>query len=556
MILAELKTANAIGDLECLQARFFAKRATIFGIDYAHAEILLALLLANQACGNTVASLEDLQALSPLSAATLPLMLRTIQQVPNPMIARAADASSGNALVLWEERHGKTWWGFSRAWRAEERIAILLDRWNAEPGLPESPEIDNAMTHAHLFAFPQGGAAHVRQSDAVKAALRQRFSIVSGGPGTGKTTVVKMIVSALCHYFQIPLERVALCAPTGRAKARLLESVSPLPDVQAKTIHSLLRLHSDGSPSYSRNNPLPFDLIIVDEVSMVDSALFALLAEALSPQTRFVVVGDMNQLPSVETGAVLGDLTLRHPHLTTILTHNFRSERSILEWWKALPASRPFRTVDRENLQKQISLWLTEYGNLWMELRQQLTTKDTNSQQLACLRTLVESGRVLCTVNQGPFGREAWNRTCQYIYAPGQRAWNYLDGEPLIVEQNQRIAGTPLYNGDLGVAWTHEGVRYGVFYSEGCVRILEIDRVQGLSLAYAITVHKSQGSEFGSIFVVLPDNNARPPSRQLVYTAVTRAKSNLLVCDPEEILARPLPEEKRRTYLGLAQLPE
>lgn len=552
MILEELKTANAIGDLECLQARFFAKRACSFGLAYSDTETLLALLLANQALGNTVASLEDLQALAPASCTDLHQLLSLFLQKPNPMIAQAGTTLAAHALVLWEMHNGKTWWGFARAWRAEERIAAQLDLWNNEAKNQSAEGMEASIAHSQQLAFPNGGNPHSKQVDAVKAALLQRFSIVSGGPGTGKTTVVKMIVSAVCHQLQIPSDRVMLCAPTGRAKARLLESVSPLPDIQAKTIHSLLRLRSDGTPAFHKANPLPFDLVIVDEVSMVDSALFAMLADALSPTARFVVVGDMNQLPSVDTGAILGDLTQRHPNLTTVLTHNFRSEQSILEWWTALPLSRHSRTVDRDVLQKQIANWLQQYGELWLSLRQLLAGNATSELQISCLRKLVESGRILCTVNQGPFGREMWNRIGQHLFAPGQRAWSYLDGEPLIVEQNQRIAGIPLYNGDLGVAWTHQGNRYGVFYSEGCVRIVEIDRVQGLSLAYAITVHKSQGSEFDSVFVILPDSKARPPSRQLVYTAVTRAKRNLLVCDPTDILANPLSSENRRTYLSLA----
>ena len=527
LLAKDWQESGAVSALEIWQARVLGRQMARGGLCASEeALVFLLVLLALHRRGHTAVGDSELVlelASYPVMHQALPSLLERLRGAPYGMLAPMESPAAIQALVVWARGRGTCVWGFQRAWLAETRIANQIQRWmdgSHTPSSLDEKSVQQALDQATHLCFAEGQKPHEHQLQAVRAALQKPFSIISGGPGTGKTTVVKMIVSAVCSVYNITPDRVVLCAPTGRAKARLEESIhkdlpsdSPLRQVVGRTLHSLLRYRTDGTPSFHQANPLPYDLVVVDEVSMVDSVQFASLAGALASTSRLVVVGDKDQLPSVESGAVLADLIQALGSQVAYLTQNFRTDRSIIQWWESLQNQTPCEVADPrvslESLDSHLLEWGHEWKRLWMALRPK-TSHAVSTISIRAFKELVECGRVLCLANQGAGGRAGLNERCQRLFhSSHQRPRHFNDGEPLIVEQNQRLGDVELYNGDLGVAWIEGRRAYGLFYSSGGVRQVELSRVQGLNRAYAIAVPKSQGSEFSKVIFVRPYDDSR-----------------------------------------------
>lgn len=530
-VLCELRH---LGPLECLQAKHLC-----LGIENLRSALLL--LLAQLRTGSTLASVpqlkKDFGSIPSLEGLNIENLCEELQL--SALAAEIGSQEAPEALVWWHKHHTGTYYGFQRAWGAEIQIEQALNEiWLGDSPSPLAESCE--LLEDSLLAL------HPHQEAAIRNAVRYRMSIVSGGPGTGKTTVIRVLVATLCKVFQIPLEAVVLCAPTGRAKARMLESIQ---NITGKTLHSLLKYRSDGRPSFHPQSHLPYSLIVVDEASIVDSAQFANLILALGPEARIVIVGDKFQLPSVETGAVLGDFTgSKDPRLvarTSFLTKNFRSERSITEWWAnyeknpgtSLPGDP---RITKDAWQGLVQAWVKESYAMCPKIK---TAKD--------LQDWLLLGRVLVCTNHGEFGRDGINNWCRKLRNKNTSLSAFQNGEPIIVTVNQAVEGRELYNGDLGLVSMEGRKRYGLFVIQGKLEKISLDRIQGLELAYAITIHKSQGSEFNAVYLMLPEEESRMVTRQLIYTAVTRAKLALHICDPLSTLATGLREEERLTWLGL-----
>lgn len=569
-----LLTDGFVSDLECAQARLLGKRSS------EAARVLLLLMLAWQRRGHTAATNADLLGLLadyPVFAAQVAPWQSLWSTMAEPWLRDSSAADGDMALLIRQRESTTVRWGFQKFWRAERRIQQLLERygqdtWNAENSSPLLSQelLSHAETTALAVGFSKGMQPHAQQIAALRLAMQTAFCIVAGGPGSGKTTVVKTIVAGVCTAYGLASDRVVLCAPTGRAKARLEESflrglsaTSPFAHLPAKTLHSLLRYRPDGSPSYHQGNPLPYDLVVVDEASMVDSAQFAALLGALSPSARLLLVGDPDQLPSVDGGAVLADLLQRFPAHVARLTSNHRTAAPIMEWWSKLPVplwnlhsegsgqNREYR-YELARFQDELRQWVAALRGQWQVVRGLLVAGNSAEALGACARML-ESGRILCATHQGPAGRVAFNRLCRSLWQGAIGSGGFRDGELLLVGQNQSVDGIPLYNGDLGVAWVHGRKTTGVFYSGGALRQVELSRLAEVDSAFAITVHKSQGSEFDQVFFALPTHDKREVSRQLAYTAVTRARYQLVVLDEGNVLEQPLPLEVRRTWLSATE---
>jgi exodeoxyribonuclease V alpha subunit len=394
-------------------------------------------------------------------------------------------------------------------------------------------------------------------------ALSRSLTVLTGGPGTGKTTTVARLLALLAE--QVELDggcaakrtlRIALAAPTGKAAARLLEAVQEevraldpadrdrLPELTATTLHRLLGSRPDTSSRFrhNRDNRLPHDVIVVDETSMVSLTMMARLLEAVRPDSRLLLVGDPNQLASVEAGAVLADLVeglaAAHPGadtpIATLVTpHRFGDAIGAL--------AEAIRIGDAE---KALGVLAAGGDHIeWIDsdqptgvLRKVLVPQALALREAAALgddsealRTL-DRHRLLCAHRRGPYGVAYWNRQTERWLAertdmPLWAPW--YPGRPVLVTANDY--GLGLYNGDTGVAVLHDGVLRAVMSGATGPVELATSRLADIDTMHAMTIHKSQGSQATEVTVLLPPADSRLLTRELLYTAVTRAREKVRV---------------------------
>ncbi|PJK23841.1 exodeoxyribonuclease V subunit alpha [Mycolicibacterium goodii] len=401
------------------------------------------------------------------------------------------------------------------------------------------------------------GQGFEEQRAAAKVALSQGLTVLTGGPGTGKTTTVARLLALLAEQAALaakPSPRIALAAPTGKAAARLQEAVQleidhlelvdrrRLTGLHATTLHRLLGPRPDTSSRFRhhRANRLPHDVIVVDETSMVSLTMMARLLEAVRPQTRLVLVGDPDQLASVEAGAVLADLVegLGSRGVAQLRTsHRFgESIGALASAIRAGDASAALEVLAtggdhiewvHEDPVEQLREVLVAHA---MRLRQAAILGDMR----AALATLDEH-RLLCAHRRGPFGVDRWNRQVQRWLSEetGEPLWgSWYVGRPIMVTANDY--GLKLYNGDTGVVVaTPDGVRAVIGDSGSDTGTFATGRLTDVETMHAMTIHKSQGSQADEVTVLLPSEDSRLLTRELFYTAVTRAKTRVRVVGAE-----------------------
>jgi len=397
------------------------------------------------------------------------------------------------------------------------------------------------------------GAGFEEQREAAKVALSQGLTVLTGGPGTGKTTTVARLLALLAEQAALagkPSPRIALAAPTGKAAARLQEAVQleidqldlvdrrQLTGLQATTLHRLLGPRPDTSSRFRhhRANRLPHDVIVVDETSMVSLTMMARLLEAVRPQTRLVLVGDPDQLASVEAGAVLADLVegLGSRGVAELKTsHRFGESIGALASairtgdadaaLAVLAAGGEHIEWVHEDPVEQLREVVVPHA---MRLRQAAILGD----QREALATLDEH-RLLCAHRRGPAGVDHWNRQVQRWLGEetGEPLWgSWYVGRPILVTANDY--GLKLYNGDTGVVVaTPDGMRAVI----GDAGTFATGRLTDVETMHAMTIHKSQGSQADEVTVLLPSEDSRLLTRELFYTAVTRAKTRVRVVGAE-----------------------
>ena len=413
------------------------------------------------------------------------------------------------------------------------------------------------------------------QKRAASVALHRSLAIISGGPGTGKTTTVVRIIGLLLQTLG-PELRVALAAPTGKAANRLMESIGDsLPALgfpreiiasipaHASTLHRLLGVQRH-RPEFRHNhaNPLPYDVVVVDEASMVDLALMSKLVDALSPDCRLILLGDKDQLVSVESGAVLADCIASLPDNTVELKKSYRFERGIRslaeainggdgeEAWRLLTADDPPNVTLLRN--SYLSRVAECYG-MFME-----RALCCQPHEMESLFRYFAKFRVLCATRSGPRGVDGVNRAVEHILK--QRGYDlsspWYVGRPVLVTANDY--SLELFNGDIGICLPDPADgRIKVWFEQpgGPPRSIIPNRLPRCETVWAMTIHKSQGSEFGEVMVLLPEVENRLLSRQLVYTAVTRAKEYVQVVASKIIFVYALQSDYPRSS-GLARMLE
>ena len=495
-----------------------------------------------------------------------------------------------------------------RYFNYEQRLARRLMRAATAPPCTVS-EVARVRLHALFEAnAPHTGGAADWQKIAAALALRQRLTIISGGPGTGKTTTVVNLLA--CLIAQDPGCRIALAAPTGKAAARMLEALRAraehLPDhirdrlpTASFTIHRLLGVTPAGGFVHHAGKPLAIDALVVDEASMLDLSLATQLLEAVPDSARIILLGDKDQLSAVESGAVFSELSA-DPGLGSACRHDLAEWCGLsVEQITPPAASQPsalqdtavwfnqnFRfaadsgigrlAVDINHARADEAIaWLREGQDAsvrWLDdsgaAPGEATLRELSSGYApyfeavrrdptdhAAITRAFDAFRVLCAVREGPRGVLAINelmtrRAREHLgLAPagnrdGASAW--YPGRPVMVLRNDPLL--KLFNGDIGIALPAAGGAGAneagstnellVWFPEagGGFRAVAPVRLPAHQTAYAMTVHKAQGSEFHDVLVLLSSQRSRVVTRELLYTAVTRARDRVAIASSAEVL--------------------
>lgn len=399
------------------------------------------------------------------------------------------------------------------------------------------------------------------QKLAVKLVANRAFALITGGPGTGKTYTVAQIVLAMSG--QQEHLRLALSAPTGKAAQRMSESLQKslsdnhqiaLPE--PKTIHRLLGIGGAGRPRYHAGNPLPYDVIIVDEASMLGAELACQLLAAVKTGTRLILIGDAHQLAAVDAGAVLSDLC-RMPSLQDNLVRLTESRRfnahsgvgklatlvndpadhdwqAVMDLIDAYPALSMVQIGQDAAFYEQLAKPYQSFFEQTADCRSSFARLPTDEQErmVAGLMNTLNQYRILCASHRGRCGDEQINEYLrrrhreQLRLLPSSTIWYH--GLVVMITKNRYDLG--LYNGDIGICLqTESGLM--VYFEGETLRRVSVDVLdeQVVTTAYAITVHKSQGSEWQQVGIVFDDDNQRLLSKELVYTAITRAKEQVII---------------------------
>ena len=408
------------------------------------------------------------------------------------------------------------------------------------------------------------------QKEAAIRAVNDPFTIITGGPGTGKTTTVVKILALLQELSDGPLN-IALAAPTGKAAMRLQESIGlnkhalpcselikqEIPD-HVMTLHRLLGARPP-SPyfKYNNDNPLPYDIVVVDEVSMIDLPLMSKLVSALKKGTRLILLGDKDQLASVETGTVLADLTIALPEYTQELKKSYRFSGQIKIF------------ADAVNQQREHDAWelLSQNHAQVCLLKDNLIEYITN-QQVAYLQLISEGAeftkcfaafnafQVLCATRQGVNSVADINvrvtlelQARKLIHSSGQ----WYAGRPMMITQNDPVLR--LYNGDIGICMpdAENGGQLMAFFllPDGSVRKYMPARLGYCETVFAMTIHKSQGSEFNEVLLLLPEVINPILTKELIYTGITRAREVVKIVTNKAVFLETI-QRKVERFSGLA----
>jgi exodeoxyribonuclease V alpha subunit len=473
-----------------------------------------------------------------------------------------------------------------RYWRQERVIARYVDAAILAPAA--EPDADRlAAALSRLFPRP----APDRQRLAAVVAAHRRLSILAGGPGTGKTTTVAKLLALLQDQADGRL-RVALAAPTGKAAARLTDAATaaaaglPEPDrhrlgvLKASTLHRLLGSRPGARTRFrhDRDNRLPYDVVVVDEASMVSLTMMSRLVDALRPDARLVLVGDPDQLASVEVGAVLGDL-VRRPAPSDVPP--LQLEALVGDDLADLSAAERDEAVTRGVVRlSHVYRFSEEIRTLAEAIRSgsaeavlAALAGDTGSVQLvdvdpaagthldglradavaagvaqveaaragdaAAALAALDRHRLLCAHREGPYGVSVWGQRVEEWLAEAIAGYAadglWYVGRPLLVTANDYQLR--LFNGDTGVVVDADGHPAAAFRREGRVDLVGTGRLSDVQTVHALSIHRSQGSQFDQVTVVLPPADSPLLTRELLYTAVTRAKEHVRIVGTADALA-------------------
>lgn len=478
-----------------------------------------------------------------------------------------------------------------RYWHYEKQVSdALIQRAEQAPLKVDAARLGEAL--ARLFSRPE----EADQKTAAAVAALRRFAVVSGGPGTGKTTTVLRLLALLLEFE--PGARVALAAPTGKAAARVSQSIraerhklapgsarDAIPG-EAFTVHRLLGSRSGTTACrYNAANPLPYDIVVIDEASMIGVAMMARLFDALHADARLVLLGDKDQLASVEPGAVLGDICAgsdgfssafaaqlagvgvdvraqsahsRVQDCVVTLEHSYRFDKAggigrLAHAIRTGDADEAIATLRGADDDVEL-IDLPDAGQRDDALRKRVMANfepflQSVAQPVSADRQLTEfdNFRLLCVFRHGVRGVAALNRmTEESLLRAGalDSARGWYAGRPVMVTRNDYTAN--IFNGDVGITMIDGEDSSVVFETAQGLRHFATARLPEHETVYAMTVHKSQGSEFGSVLLALPDEASELLGRELIYTAVTRARARVEIHGAEQVLRKAIATDQAR----------
>lgn len=442
--------------------------------------------------------------------------------------------------VVRLEKGGQTLIMYSRNYITEQSIAAhLVNLANTRSGL--ALDVDADIAEYEKINRIQ---LHESQKEAVKNCLNYGVNVITGGPGTGKTTIIKCII----YILQSQNYSVCLCAPTGRAAKRLSEAT----DLEARTIHRLLDLDftdGKGKFTYNENTKLEQDVVIVDEVSMCDEYVFNALVKAVKYGGRLILVGDKDQLPSVGAGNVLSDVISCGKIPVSYLTHIYRqSEDSFI-----------ITNAHRIN-NGQMPVINNKSKDFFVDNKTDATAALNTITDMVSRRIPAYAGvsvrdiQVLCPMKKGIIGVENMNVRLQetlnppskdkaqlqvgnQVFRVGDKVMHIVNDYQLEWENKQDMTvGTGVFNGDIGYIAEVDTAQPSLLveYEDGKqVRYMQGD-LDELTLAYAVSIHKSQGSEFPVVIIAVTSGNYMILTRNLLYTAVTRARNMVVLVGASE----------------------
>ncbi len=525
---------------------------------------------------------------------TLPELLNTLRQ------ASVAGKPGTVKPLIYDDKKRLY---LKRYWDYQDKLAQFVIKRAALP-MPKKGNSQQIIARLDAYFPAKTDAIDWQKMSAATAVLKQ-FCIIAGGPGTGKTHTVGKILAVLLEQQPRKLCRIKLAAPTGKAAVRLQQAIAgvktnltcddkikaAIPD-EASTIHRLLGF-IPSSPYFKHNaeNPLALDVLVVDEASMIDLALMAKLVEAMPEHARLILLGDNNQLASVEAGAVLADLSGNNK---TSYSPDFAQQLSVLTGQAEIqsyaenkgPAIRDsvvrlkksYRFESAEGigaLSRAVNAGEAELALKHMhseafpdiqwqplgmdKLRNELIQNaviDTSHPEPKRILKRFEAFRILCALRDGPQGVQTINAQIEQfvknkLQVSAEQRW--YAGQPILIGQNDYQLN--LFNGDVGVilADPENADELTAWFpaAEGEFRKLPPSRLPRHESSYAMTVHKSQGSEFAKVLLVLPEQDSPVLTRELIYTAITRASGFVEIRGNENVFAAAISRHIQRSS-GLA----